>query len=721
MGAKIVTKIVTHISTLGPAIWQAIRAASASRTSRVLVGCAVIAVAFDFVFFTGYYASDDREYLLAAHQMAGYAEDFTVGLASVRLGFSLPNALVYWLCDGTVIGLSWFMCCYHVALVFLAFFIGRLVHGETTGLVAAFLVAIHPLFYMYAGAILPDNATAVWLAIALLLLEVMRKRHRALPDQPSDKPIAPLTRLRFYGGAGLVLGLAYSCKEVGLVMAVPVAVVVIATNPRQPLRWLQNGGFAIAGLVFFIALEALLLRVLAEDWVSHLDVVDQHGGTFMEYAQRQGTMPWARLRFAMLQSIEPLVTHTGLLYLVALAVYLLLRHRSMGLILFCWWPFLYLTIGTTSLSSYVPPTIQNRYYAVAILPAAVMVAHVLRIAHAHISVRWQTLSSRHKLLPAAGFTVLCAIAATAVIYKEASHNLRYAGTIYLAPMVRGFEDAYWRVRNRHPEIPIVVSQGLRWRMAHWFLPTPPQDVYLGSQLWPEQRMPEPPYVFLEDVRYYRPDNYDQTWQTSTGNCARFLFETHASTSRYYTIRDALVGLFRISPAPRFGGSYRSSVAVLVEPRNQSACPPMPQQRQPVFPLVGHYGQIDLHFRANSSLITWDSGEAYYLQLFDDASYQQPPAHKNSRLQSPSQRIRIHVPFRTESAAPVKLVITGFGYTADGFVHRARSVDVGDPGDGWAEIELDSEDAIHSFRVRIAVIPGDAGVLELFETTAEPLT
>ena len=62
------------------------------------------------------------------------------------------------------------------------------------------------------------------------------------------------------------------------------------------------------------------------------------------------------------------------LLLAGTAGYTFTRARNAGIALFFWFPAIYMTIGSTSFSSWVPPPIQGRYYAMVVLPGAVMTA-----------------------------------------------------------------------------------------------------------------------------------------------------------------------------------------------------------------------------------------------------------------------------------------------------------------------------------------------------------
>src|SRR6185503_11480805 len=104
---------------------------------------------------------------------------------------------------GSAAAIAWSFVLWHLLLIVIAFAVGRLIHGEIAGLVSAALTATCPILTVYAGAVLPDNPTAVWLGLLVLLLELARR------SAPSTWRAA----LRWYLPAGFVIGLAYSVKE----------------------------------------------------------------------------------------------------------------------------------------------------------------------------------------------------------------------------------------------------------------------------------------------------------------------------------------------------------------------------------------------------------------------------------------------------------------------------------------------------------------------------
>ena len=212
------------------------------------VASVLLALAVDFLYFTGLFASDDAAYLFGSRQLAE-GGPLGAGMASARLAITVPDAVVYWLSGGSTAWIAWFHVAYHLGLVAIAFHLGRLIADERVGLLAAVLTARSRCLYVYAGAVLPDNAMAFWLGLLLIVLEVARQRR----EQMSAGEMG-----RWYAVAGLLIGVAYSCKESALVVTIPAAICVVAAAPRlRSLEWVRNGTWMAAGLAAVVAVEAV--------------------------------------------------------------------------------------------------------------------------------------------------------------------------------------------------------------------------------------------------------------------------------------------------------------------------------------------------------------------------------------------------------------------------------------------------------------------------------
>ncbi len=495
----------------------------------------LVALVLDFLFFTGFFASDDLQYLTGARKIASLlalegSGEGVAGMGNSRLGVTVPSGVVYWITGGSVAAVAWFHVLYHLILVGLAFALGRLFHGERAGLIAAGIAATSPILYVFAGAILPDNATSVWLALILILLELVRRRE-------ADGPALPARfAFRWYFSIGLLFGVAYSTKDTALVMTVPAAACVMASAPRlrSPV-WVRNGAFMLAGLIAFVLVELLVLRVVMHDWVFRPSMVQEAAeGVFLERMQVQGSDPIARFWFALGDRLSSLAPLTTWILLAGAVVYPFTRDRRLSLITFFWWPFVYLTIGTTSFSAYRPPTIQTRYYAIVIVPAAVMTA----IAAQAVWARWRAWQRAPALLRGRPALAAVMVAALAVAWHEVAADLPQSGNIYKAPAVRGLAAAYEVARDQHPEYPILIGSRYGDRMRSLLAAGADERVYWAGA----PAAPEPPYLVVGLAG-------DGAAPADRQLEVALLDTVHPPASRFAAVSGDLARLFGLPPHP----------------------------------------------------------------------------------------------------------------------------------------------------------------------------
>ena len=452
---------------------------------KILAALLATSLLLDFIFYTGFFASDDIQYFSGIHAIAGYSR-FIPDLGNTRLGVTLPDALLYRLTD-SIAAVAWFHTAYHLILVILAYVLGRMLHGERTGLSAAALVAINPLIYVHAGAVLPDNAASCWLTASMIVIVSTQRR------TPHGEGVLSWNRRRFIGYviAGAMLGLCYTCKETALIMTIPAAILIISSGPLRNLVWIQNGAALAVGLVMVMVLDLVALRIISGDWIFRLSLVTDSEKIFLDDMARQGETPFARVRYAWI-SLASLMSLSIWLLAAGSVAYAFWKQRSIGLMAFFWWPLVYLTVGSTSLTSYVAPTIQARYYAILIVPAALMAAAIINL----LSQRWRDRGERwsHRWGPVLAIVVLVGV----VGGLELKRNAGRAGNLYRAREVRAFVTAIETARARYPEYPIVVSPYYRFRMGPVLYDQPEGD--------PRLAIPRrPPYVYIE--RFEIADRY----------------------------------------------------------------------------------------------------------------------------------------------------------------------------------------------------------------------
>jgi 4-amino-4-deoxy-L-arabinose transferase-like glycosyltransferase len=513
------------------------------RTSlRILCVLVFVAFVFDFLFFTGFFASDDSGYLMAARAAAGDAT-FVAETGSSRMGMTLPAAFLYWVTGGSIAAIAWFHVVYHLVLVVLTFVLGRLVHDDRTGLVAAALVATSPLLYVFAGAVLPDNATACWVFASMIVLVHVQRR------VPLGEGLRAFDRRRFlfHVLAGGLLGIGWMTKETALIMTVPAAVLIMSAAPLRNLAWVQNGAALTLGLVIALIADTLLLYILSgQVLLRHEYVTNAHTGAYLVANMKfDGETPFAR--FAVVKTLFADVFPVSMWLLLGGSIaYAFTRRRNLGVMAYFWWPLLFLTIGTVSLRAWTPLPIQARYYAVAIVPAAVMTAYAITTF-----ITWYQATNRrlHRFAPA-----IVAVVIGCVGIKELKLNVPLAGNIYYAGEARAFVAALQLAQERYPKQPIVLSRYL-WNRMEPLVVRIKNVRPLASAWWTA-----PPYLYIEQF-YKVDDNVLRALEMPTKSAER-IHEVAPSEGRIAVVADSVRRLFTVTRRPRLAtGEPRQGVVI----------------------------------------------------------------------------------------------------------------------------------------------------------------
>jgi hypothetical protein len=147
---------------------------------------------------------------------------------------------------------------------------------------------------------------------------------------------------------------------------------------------------------------------------------------------------------------------------ISFLIYPFLPRRSWLLWLTSLWLFLYFTFGTTSFSTYLPPSIQDRYYAPLVVPCSIIVGHLLASA---LSLLFGERADGLRNNWHYGATVgICALIIGAG-FVRASAMEEYAGSVYRSREVRAFVKALHMAKDSFPDTPIFLSQYYERRMG----------------------------------------------------------------------------------------------------------------------------------------------------------------------------------------------------------------------------------------------------------------
>ncbi|MBI4578913.1 MAG: glycosyltransferase family 39 protein [Planctomycetes bacterium] len=473
----------------------------------ILAAVLALALLISTFFYSGYFASDDASYLYGIKAVCGESRLVPSNLGGVRLGVTAPAALVYRFAHASIFATIASFLIYPPLMALVAYWMGRRIHSVTTGLVAAFLVATCPIVYCFAGAILPDNPMSFWAGLSLLAATgAIIAGHREDP-RPAREAVGFLA-------AGLLLGLAYMAKETALILVVPLALAGILAGPRFSIGRL--GSLAVLFVMGFAAallLEAVCLRQIAGVWFWRLATSQDAAvmTAFRAKAEQQGWQVSARLG-ALASELRPLLGAPSVWLLAALPLYPILTRagegrRKAALVLLATfiWTFLYLTFGSASFKRYQPPTIQARYYALCVVPFAVMVAQVLT---------WATERLARLRRPRILWTAVAALLTLGGPALWAGHlflqNRERSGLIFRSQETKAFLLALQDLRSHYPDRPIVISQYLTLSMrpilghagnvdpSLWLAP-------LGTE-HRDGKLPAEEFILLASANPNRPDS-----------------------------------------------------------------------------------------------------------------------------------------------------------------------------------------------------------------------
>ncbi len=271
-----------------------------------------------------------------------------------RLGMVGPLALLEWLTRGVHPLLQLFPLVCSLAMVVLVYHLARVWAGETAALLAGGLMALVPMEIVYGTVLLPDTPLSFWALMAFWLLVRATGPRQVL-------------------GAGICLGLAYTCKETALFFAIPALAQAYARR-----RSIPDAACLVGGLAAVVVLEVALLWVLLGE--PHLRVLQTVGFAYGSKGQFTGvehTWQWwlqqVWLKLGALFWGGHLPTAALLLGLPHLLVLALVRHWRAKLSL-AWWPALWLVVwwGQQLALSTIEP--EPRYLQAGLPYAALLIA-----------------------------------------------------------------------------------------------------------------------------------------------------------------------------------------------------------------------------------------------------------------------------------------------------------------------------------------------------------
>lgn len=267
-----------------------------------LTSVLLAALALRWVFFTGYFGSDEVTYTEFAHLISQGIWQPSTYIGAVRLGVNLPVGFFLWLFGNTeFVANLWSLLCSlgEIALVFL---IARRFWGVRAAVLCALLLAFTPLHAHYAGRLMADAPLGFFITLSFYAL------FRGDLD----------ASWRWHLVAGLAAGFVWWIKSAVALVYVPVFAVYLIRERSLSVKWVIMG----AGFIGMVVLNSLIFWIMQGDFW-YLVRLTTSGAT--EYAQ-QAEMISAPGYYLYLLLLD--IRHTWLLGPLALLGLLLWIWRS---------------------------------------------------------------------------------------------------------------------------------------------------------------------------------------------------------------------------------------------------------------------------------------------------------------------------------------------------------------------------------------------------------
>jgi 4-amino-4-deoxy-L-arabinose transferase-like glycosyltransferase len=329
-----------------------------------LAGLLAVALALRLVFFIGFVGSDDSVYLEAAADLAERGYWTGQDLASSRIGFVAVAAAALSLFGFREFGTIFVSLIAALVTHVLVYALGRLYFGHRAALLAVALLAFYPLNIVLSTMLLPETVLSCLLAGALLVYEIGQRAHTR------PRMLASLA-------AGLLLGLAYLVKE-------PAVLVLGAIGTTWAAIWLRSRRIELAwvavvgGFALLLAGEALVRYLATGTPWGRFQISAQAvaQGQVLSSLEREQSV-W----YLYLRSMFVSLYGVGLLFylLVGATAWAWARQLRPPLVLVCWLVVVlgYLSLGSVSLTSYVPLPKQPRYLEAVTVPAVLLAGGAL--------------------------------------------------------------------------------------------------------------------------------------------------------------------------------------------------------------------------------------------------------------------------------------------------------------------------------------------------------
>ena len=411
-----------------------------------------LALALRLYFFVGASMEDDLGIEERAFWLSNGHWEYGIDLSLRRMNYA-PIALAYRIAGVHVFTTHVYHMLCALMMIATAFFLARLFFGLRAAVCSSVFLAFVPLHIVYSSRLMPSIPESMWGGLAIWLLCAIEARGR---------PRTNLRSLLSYAGVGILIGVAYLCRETGIVMwSVPLAYLTVEMimHPENIQRRFAQGLAVSGGCFSILGGESLWYFCATRDWLHRWHVV--HAAQ----ANTQGIYPWhffldqllniyntqlfsGSLRDGLREILSPqnhywspMLGLMGFAIFVSVAVYALKAARGPQKIILFWFLayFLFLSFSVISLSPYLPARKFPRYQLLYLTPASIMVGWFLDFL-------WRKKKGAYVVFPCAAILLASSLYYTRQAYQYARSY--YHGAVELRRLISQHVD---------PDIPLYLD------------------------------------------------------------------------------------------------------------------------------------------------------------------------------------------------------------------------------------------------------------------------
>ncbi|MBN1299691.1 MAG: glycosyltransferase family 39 protein [Melioribacteraceae bacterium] len=598
-----------------------------------LIIICISAILIDILFYTGYYGSDDKSYVLFAHELSegnlpikvlgngeflsSTGETFDFGV--LRFAFTIPITILYYFSRSDIFTMIQFVILLHILIIITSYKLGKLIGDSLTGYSAALFASFSPLFYIYSGALLPDNSEILWLLLAIyysIKVKGNNKYHFNFINKD-----AALT--------GLFLGLSYSSKMSALIMVLPIGVYLlrVGNNIFSTRTAKIIASFAL-GFAAVIIVETMIIYICFGDFFTRYEIIAGMKDHYLRRAGQQGITISERLLRMWRISTKLYEPYFIYFFIFILFSFPFLMRRKLYIWFILIYGVLYKIFGTTNFSAYAPPVLQTRYFAFSVplfgICTGLLLGKIIQLLK----------GNNYKQI----LNVIAAGVFAGVTFVNINYNLDDSGQIYRAPMLQSFNNAYNSLRHYDIGANIIVSD----TCMHWLYPVlavTDRDYYNKLTINKGAYKEDEFTYYIGSEMYDLNENKLAQLFESAGKprTVKFLDMFHPDRNTYEKYKKSITSLFiPRSPQLRNENIYHNQRLFIIVADTASSDLNMTEQIKKslqdyiVFYNMSNYDDVKISKDPLSHLIEWGNynGEReIFINSFDYGLHNLPPGNR----------------------------------------------------------------------------------------------